>query len=202
MVMKGTGTFYGLGEGIPWTGEWHMQGLKQMRSVLELKAMDNTLTFARVIDGDKGWSKFNDQVKAMSPDEVAEEKHELYVRWVSSLVPLKDKAFRLGALGEVTVAGKPAIGVRVSHDGRRDVSLFFDKASALLIKNEYQVKDVAGGADKELLQETLFADFKEFAGAKFPTKVTIKRDGKQFVDAVMSDIRPMESLDDALFAMP
>jgi hypothetical protein len=202
MTMKGSGTFYGLGEGIPFTGEWHSAGHKQTRSVLEIKIMNQVLTFTQVVNGDKGWVKFNDEVKAMPDGEVAEEKAEMYAKWVSSLVPLKDKAFKLAALGEVKIDDKAANGVRVSRDGHRDVNLFFDKASSLLVKAEYQVKDVKGGGDKDMSQELFFADYKEFKGSKYPTKIHIKRDGNQYVEVDMTEIQPVEMIEEATFAQP
>jgi hypothetical protein len=201
-IMKAAGTFHGAGEGIPFTGEWQVQGNKQSRAVLEIKVMNQTLTVAKTVNGDKGWMKFNDQVKDMSADELAEEKDDLYARWVSSLVPLKDKAFKLAPLGEVKIDDKAATGVRVSREGKRDVNLYFDNGTGMLVKTEHQVKDVAGGGDKEVLQETYFSDFKDFKGAKYPTKFTIKREGKLYVEGDVSDIRPVEMIEAAVFARP
>jgi hypothetical protein len=202
LTLKGTGTFYGLGEGIPFTGAWHFQGHSQSRGTLEIKVMDQTLTLTQVVSGDKGWVKFNDEVKTMSPDELAEEKAAIYAKWVSSLVPLKDKAFKLANIGEVKIGEQAATGVRVSHAGHRDINLFFDKTSGLLVKSESQVKDVKDGSGKEMGEETFFADFKEFKGIKFPTKITINRDGKLHVEAVMTDILPLEKLEEDVFGQP
>jgi hypothetical protein len=202
VIMKGAGTFYGLGEGIPFIGEWHFQGNNQARATLEIKVMDQALTFTQVVNGDKGWVKFNDEVKTMPKEELAEEKAAMYAKWVSSLLPLKDKAFKVAGVGEVKIGEHAATGVRVSHDGKRDINLFFDKASGLLVKTENQVKDVKGGGDREMSEETLFADYKEFKGIKYPTKITINRDGKPFVEAGMTDIRPLEMVADDVFGQP
>jgi hypothetical protein len=202
LTMKGTGTFHGLGEAIPFSGEWHFQGNKQSRFTLEIKVMNQPLTFTQVVNNDKGWTKFNDEVKDMSEEELAEEKQAMYAKWVATLVSLKDKTFKLASLGEVKVDDKGALGVRVSHGGKRDVNLFFDKASGLLVKVEHQVKDIKGGGDKEMSEETFFADYKEFKNIKYPTRVTIKRDAKLYVEADMTDIQPLEAVDDALFAKP
>lgn len=202
ITMKGAGTFYGLGEGIPYTAEWHFQGQKQMRFTLEIKVMDQTLTVMQVVNGDKGWSKLNNEVKDMPKDELAEEQESMHATWASTLAPLKDKSYKLAVLGEVKVEGKDAVGVRVSHEGRRDVNLFFDKAGGLLVKVEQQVKDVKGGGDREMTQETFYDDYKEFGGVKHPAKITIKREGKLFVDATMTEVRPVEKLEDSVFAKP
>lgn len=202
VLMKGSGTFYGLGEGIPYTGEWYWQGKDQMRFELQIKAGDKTLKLVQVVNGNMGWVKLNNETKAMPADELAEEQEGLYANWVTTLAPLKEPEFKLALVGEVKVEGKDAVGVRVSKKGKRDINLFFDKQSGLLVKTEHVIKDVKGGGDKEASQETIFQEYKEFGGVKHPTKVLLKRDGKPFVDATMSEIRPVESIDAALFGKP
>ena len=202
MVMKGAGTFYGLGEGIPFSAEWQIQGQSQERVAMEIKVMDQALNYTQVVNGDKGWVKINTEVNTMPAAQLTEEREEIYARWVSSLEPLKDKAFKLASVGEVQVDGKAALGVRVSHKGKRDVNLFFDKAGGLLVKMETQVKDVKGGGDKDMTQEVLFANFKDFMDIKHPTKITINRDGKLFVEVEMSEIRAVEMIEESVFGQP
>src|SRR5262249_40604225 len=154
MIMKGAGKFYGLGEAIDFSAEWQIQGSTQMRVSMDIKVMDQNLAFAQVVNGNKGWTKFNNEVMDMSAEELAEEKSEMYAKWVASLTPLSDKTFSFAPLGEVKVDDKAAIGVRVSREGKRDVNLYFDKVSGLLVKSEHQVKDVKGGGNQEMAQET------------------------------------------------
>jgi hypothetical protein len=202
MEMKGAGTFYGLGEGIPFTGEWHILGHTKIHWTLEIKVMDQMLTITHVINGDKGWQKINDAVMPLPDAELAEEKADLYAKWVGSLTPLKDMAFKLASVGEVKVGDRPATGIRVSHAGQRDINLFFDNANHQLVKSEFQVKDAKGGGDAEMSQETYYSNFKKANGIQFATKVNIKRDGKQYVDIEMSEMRPVENVDESLFAQP
>ncbi len=99
MEMKGSGTFYGLGEGIPFTGEWLIDGHSKIRWTLQIKVMDQMLAIIHVINGDKGWQKINDAVTPLPEAELAEEKADLYAKWVASLTPLKDKALQIGGPG-------------------------------------------------------------------------------------------------------
>jgi outer membrane lipoprotein-sorting protein len=203
VLLKGSGKYYGLGEGIPYTGEWALQPPGQFRVAIEGKVNDQTFRMMRVVNGDKGWIKLNDgETKTMSKEEVAEQREELYAHQVANLVPLRDKAYQLAPLGESKVDGRDAIGVRVSRKDHRDVSLFFDKASGLLVKTETVVKDVEGGGDKEMTQEVFQSDFKEIDGVKHAMKTVLKRDGKLFVEVEWSEIRPAEKLDDSIFARP
>lgn len=202
LEMKGTGTYYGLGEGIPFTGDWHIKGKSKTRYSLEIKVMDQTLTITQVLNGDKGWKKINDTAMPLEGAELAEEKAEQFAKWVTTLTPLKDKAFKLAALGEVKIGDRAATGIRVSHAGQRDVNLFIDNANHLLVKTEHQVKDAKGGNDTEMAQESYYSTFKEANGFKFPTKIEIKRDGKRYVEAEINDYLPLENVDDSLFAQP
>jgi hypothetical protein len=203
LTMKGSGLYFGMGEGIPFSAEWFFSGNDKRRFNMEVKVMDQTLKMSEGISGDKGWSKFNDNLMPLPADEVAEAQAELYVSWVTTLVPLeKDAAFKLAPLGDVKVQGNAAVGIRVTRAGKRDVNLYFDKTSGLLVKQEYQVKDVKGGGNQDMNQESFMTDFKEVGGVKFPTKINILRDGKKYVEAEMSEYRPVESLEDAIFTNP
>jgi outer membrane lipoprotein-sorting protein len=199
-TFKGKGKFYGGGgDGTDYTGEWSVQKPDKMR--VEVKAGD--FTFVQVVNGDKVWRKLGDNTQEVDDkDQIKEAKENMYAEGVASLLPLvKEKGFEFSALGEVKVGGKPAVGVLVKSKGHRDVNLFFDKDSGLLVKSETVVKDeMAGG--KEQTQETLYSDYKEFGGVKHPTKILIKRDGEKYVDAEMSDYEAKEKIDDKVFDKP
>ncbi len=178
-TFKGKGKFYGMGDGVDYTGDWAIQRPDKMR--VEIKSGD--FTFTRVVNGGKVWVKLGDSaMQVEDKDQIAEAKENMYAEWVSSLVPLvKEKGFTLAALGDAKVDGKAAVGVRVSSKGHRDVNLFFDKDKGLLVKAEYVVKDPMAG-DKEQTQETLLSNYKEVSGVQKPMKVVINRDGKKYVE--------------------
>jgi outer membrane lipoprotein-sorting protein len=203
ITMKGGGMYYGAGDGVPYTGEWAFQLPGQMRVAIDSKAGDQPFRFVIVVNGDKAWNKFGDnEVMEMNKEQVAEQRERLYANWVATLVPLKDKAFKLAALGEVKVQDLAAVGVRVSREGHRDISVYFDKVSGLPCKTETVVKNIENGGDQEVQQEAFASDYKEFDGVKHYTKSVMKRDGKRFVDVEFSEIRPAEKLDDSIFARP
>src|SRR5262249_51138631 len=130
-----------------------------------------------------------------------EAQEELYAQSVETLVPLRDKAFTLAPVGEVKVGDQPAIGVRVSRKDHRDISLFFDKDKGLLLKSERIVKDeMAGG--KEVLQESVYSNYKYTDAGLAAMKITIKRDGKPYVDSETKEVKLDEKLDDAVFGKP
>src|SRR5581483_6217731 len=130
-----------------------------------------------VLNGDKGWVKAQDQVQDLPKNIAPFVLDLLYALRSPTLLPqLKDKAFQLAPLGEIKVDDKPAVGVRVTHKDRKELRLWFDKASGLPVKAEVSVTDPQG---KSVSAETAYSDFKDFDGVKLPGKVVLKLDGRE-----------------------
>jgi outer membrane lipoprotein-sorting protein len=202
VTFKTKGKFYGLGDGIDYTGEFSVQPPDKIRMQIDSSANGMKFTLVIVFDGKQGWTKFNDQATEMDKDAVEETKESMYAGAVEALTPLlKDKDFELSMVGEVKVGGHETVGVRVAHKGHRDVNLFFDKKTGLLVKTERRVKDQMTGG-QEVTEERLLDDYKETGGVKHPTKVVVKRDGKDYSDNEVTDYQTVEQLDDSVFAKP
>jgi hypothetical protein len=154
-----------------------------------------------VVNGDKGWRQMGGTTTELTKAQMKEQKEERYAEEVTWLLPLRGKGFTLTLLGESKVDGRPAVGVKVSHPGHRDVKLYFDKDSGLLLKNEHHVLDEQHG-NKEVNEETLYSDYRKVKGVKVPRNVTLKRDGKPFVEAKIADWKFADKLDDSLFSKP
>lgn len=191
---KGKGTYYGMGDGQPYTANYAVQWPGRFRFEVEG-------AFTIVLAGDKGWVKTANGTVDLPAEQVAAQKEEHYAGWVATLLPLKDKAFQLSPIGELKVGDRNTVGVRVSRKDRPDVNLYFDKEKGLLAKIEHPVKSRELGG-KEVTQEVFHSDYREIEGAKIAMKIVLKRDGKLFVEGENSDVKPAESLDDSVFAKP
>lgn len=157
--------------------------------------------FIAVLNGDKGWARFGDQAQEMDKASVDEVKENHYADWLTTLAPLTDKAFSLTKVAESKVNDRPAVGFKVTRSDRRDVTLYFDKESGLLVKRVTKAKDLfQGGA--EFHEELIYGGYKEFDGVKRPTKVRQVKDGKDAMESTLSDYKLAEKLDDKLFAKP
>jgi hypothetical protein len=89
----------------------------------------------------------------------------------------------LTALDAAKIGDRAVVGFRVSHTGRRAVDLYFDSETWLLVKKRFTRLDDDG---KEMEFVTVFEQFRDFDGIKFPTKSTTFRDGqKRFVTEVV-----------------
>ena len=202
LTFKSKGKFYGMGDGTDYAGEWAIQPPNKIRFQIDFEANAMKFTFLFVFDGKKGWMKINDDTMELDEDAVAEAKEDLHAGRVETLVPLlKDKGFELSPLGESKVLDHAAVGVRVTHKGHRDINLFFDKKTGLLLKNERMIKDQMMGG-KERTQETLHSDYKDVNGVKHPMKLVIKRDGEKHVEGEVTDFQTKDKIDDSAFAKP
>jgi outer membrane lipoprotein-sorting protein len=188
------GTWYGMGQGLPYTGKYSFQWPDRFR--MEVEGI-----FTMVVNGDKGWIKNQQGTVDMPREQLGREKENIYGSNVATLVPLKDKAFTLTTLPETKIEDRPCVGVKVTHKDRRDVLLYFDKQTGLLIKTEQMVQPEDPNA-AQVKQEAFQSEFKDFDGVKVATKVVVKRDGKVYVEAAILDVKLAEKLDDTVFGKP
>jgi hypothetical protein len=194
------GTFHGMGQEIPMTGQITTQGADRIKMDMEVEAGGMKIPIVNVITKDAGWTKVAGNVMELSKDQLAEGLEQAHAGYVASLYPLGDKAYTLAATGETKVNDKPALGVKVSAKGRRDVTLYFDKESGLLVKSEHVVKDEGSG--QEVVEETLYSEYKEVQGTKQAMKFTVNRDGKLYLQGESTEVHLSEKLDDNAFAKP
>jgi hypothetical protein len=181
MTWTSKGTYYGMGAEIPFTANYALELPNKSRLEIE-----NFMT--RVVNGDKGWVQMMGETRELEKDQLAEAREALYLDGVATLVPLKGEGFKLSPLGDSKVGDAAAVGVKVAHAGHRDVKLFFDKKSGLLLKIESTVKAQEQGG-KEVTQEAVYRDYTDVDGVKVPQKMTIKRDGERYVEAENSDVK-------------
>jgi hypothetical protein len=201
LLLKGSGKFYEGDKAIPFKGTWYTQGLDKSRTttIVELKGFNSEEI--TVVNGAKGWVKATgDDAKELDKDALSEERENLYFNWVTSLVPLKAKEYKLTLLGDSKVNNKPAIGIAVASKGHRDVKLFFDKDSGLIVKAERKVRDLEG--KKDVTEEVLFSDYKDIDGLKVAMKYQSKWDGKNHADADMTEAKVFEKIDAKWFEKP
>jgi outer membrane lipoprotein-sorting protein len=196
---KGKATVQEGGQDVTVVQEGTWQGLTRFRMDLDIQANGNNSKVLVVLNGDKAWVKGGEQVQDV-PKEVLPFAFDLFyaLRAPHLLAGLKDKAFQLAPLGEVKVDDKPAVGVRVTHKDRKELRLWFDKATGLPLKSEVSLTDPGG---KNITVETIYSDYKDFDGIKHPAKVLVKADGKE-VTLEVSEVKAEEGLDENTFAKP
>jgi hypothetical protein len=194
---KAEGKFYGAGDAVSFTA----QGRAQFPDHSRLEIDGPGFQFVQVVTGEKGWVSTNGATQDMTKEQLAEAREDQYANSLTRLTPLLGADYTLSPLGEVKVDGKPALGVKVEHKGRRDVKLFFDKDSGLLVKMERKATDILGRGSP-YTSEAIFGDYKKTDGVQVPYKVTVRRDGKPYAEYENTEVKLGERLDDKVFAKP
>lgn len=197
LSVKAKGKLFLLGNVTDYQSETRIQAPDRLRT--DVRGADFKST--RIVNGDKGWSSVNGDTKVMGKEELAEAQEAAHVAFVARLVPLTGEGYALSPLPAIKVGDRPAVGVRVERKGRRDVSLYFDKDTGLLVQLQTRVKDLAGGA-RELPCEILYEGYKKVGGVQVAHKVTIKQDGKRALEYEVTEAAPAEKFDDDVFAKP
>jgi len=172
----------------------------KLRQDIEVEINNMKFTTIQVFDGKKGWLKQLNETKELDDDKLIQEfKEGIHAQRAASLYKL-DKGFTFSTVGDVKIKLKPAVGVRVSHKGFRDINLFFDKDKGLLVKAEYRALDPL--TMKEVGREEYFSDYKEVNGVQTAHKMVIFHDGEKFLDLEITEVRFLEKHDDGTFAKP
>jgi hypothetical protein len=189
-----TGTYYGMGDGVPFTAKYAMRLPDHFR--MEVEGI-----FTLIVAGDKGWIRSGDDTKAMTDEQLAVQKNDHRAGFIATVLPLKDKAFTLTTLPETKVDDRPALAIKVTRKDYPEVKLYFDATTHLLVKSEWRTK-ASEQKFKEVTATMYYSKYKEMDGAKIPTKLVMKRDDKLFVEATVEDHKAVGRLDDSVFAKP
>jgi hypothetical protein len=197
--IKGKGKIYQPMEAA-FTAELSSQPPDKTKLSVDIEVNNMNFAFVQVFDGKKGWQGITGMIKELDADEVKEAKEQAHVGEVEGLVVLKDKSYKLSALGETKVGDNDTVGVQVTKKGKRDVNLFFDKKTHLLLKAEYRALDPN---KQEVTQEKLFLNYKDVGGMKAPGRLVINNDGKKFLEIDITETNMMETpFDASVFAKP
>ncbi len=199
-TFKLKGVVHTNGMDIDFTGEYQTQEPDKVRVVTTVTVMGNEITFTSVLNGDKGWLQVMGNTQEMDKDAIAAAKEEIYAGKVNDLTTLKEKGYKLSSLAERKFGDRTAVGITVSHEGHKDIFLFFDKETGMLLASERQARDAMSG--QEFKQESQYGDYKEVDGVKRPHRINIKRDGEKFVEGEITEYKTLDKLDDSVFAKP
>jgi hypothetical protein len=197
---KASGTI-DLAGGIKFEQEAMIQLPDRMKDRMQMEVMGQQVAVTTVYDGTKGWLKVNDMVMDMDENLLELMKEATYMlRLTQQVFLLKDKSVELAPLGEVKVNDRPAVGIKVSKKGQKDLNLYFDKQTGLLAKTEHRTRDYSSG--QELDEERIILEYQDVDGLKVAKKILVNRDGKKFTEADVNEIKFVDKIDDAEFTKP
>jgi hypothetical protein len=194
VVRKGTGLIYDGTQKVPFNDLLMMSLPGKMRWALEL---DGRFPVVNVISEKQGWRQAGGAVAELGNDALREMRDELYVWYLTTLIPLKQDGVELAPLPEIKIDGKPAFGVRVSSKGHPTAALFFDKSSGQLVKLTRTARMGGLMVDKE----TLYTAYKDFDGVRLCTQYLESVNGRKN-NELKSATYELRKLDDNLFTRP
>jgi len=174
----------------------------RMKNIINIEVNGQNLTIQQGYDGKGLWISVMGMLMEKKEKELIDEmKENAYCEMVSSLVDLDSKEYKLSPLGEMKIKDQDTVGVRVSKEGKRDVNLWFDKKSNMLVKSEFRGKDPFGDTG-EANQEKYYAKYKAVQGVQTPQSLEVHNDGKKIVDLEILEFRYHERLDESYFTRP
>lgn len=200
--VKYKGTVEANGMTIKVDGEVFYNYPERMKNVINIDVNNMNLTIQQGYDGKALWINVMGMAQEIKDKELIEEmKESMYCEKVTALVDLDSKDYKLTPLGEMKIKDQDAVGVRVAKTGKRDVNLWFDKKSNLLVKSEFRAKDPFGQGG-EANQEKYFGKYKAVMGVQTPQHMEVHNDGKKAVDLEIAEVRYHERLDETYFTRP
>ena len=194
------------GSDTEFTGDMAYALPDKFRMNLTLEVMGMKVAIHQVANGEKTSRtvKVGDTVVPNDDDVRDEIKFAVIGKQVQMLTPLLDATkFAIKGADDEDVNGKKAAVVIATPNGfDKEIKLYFDKESGLLVKAGHKGKGPGdGGARVDVYQESYFSDFKKVNGIQVATKVVTNHDGKKFMTATMSDFELLEKPDDKDFTV-
>jgi len=183
---------------MPFKDEWAAQLPDRFRANIDLGGGQERISSIVVVNGDKGWQNTGGATAELPKERVDELKEEAFVSFLTTLVPLKKDNVDLGVVPDANVNGQPASGIKATVRGHGEVDLYFDKRSGLLTKVERKQREFG----RTITKEIVFADHRDFQGAKLPTKQTELNDGKKFMEVTVGTYKFPGKIEDSVFAKP
>jgi hypothetical protein len=199
MTRRAKGIMSLSGQDVPFSDELVLQLPQRWRWTLEVGNPGQTTRLVFVVNGDIGWQAGGGTVMDLGKQKLEELREEAYVLWLSTLLPLiKENGFSLAALPDAEVEGHPAACVLITHSGRPDLKLYFEKQSGLLVKIARRAKM----ADLTVEKEYVYGAHRSFAGMQLPTKYAELANGKKFVNVADITYQFLRSVDERAFGRP
>jgi hypothetical protein len=170
---------------VPFTSEVTVQLPKKYKMVLAMRESDKTRVVIHELDGDAVNITIDGTTQPAQGTHANQLRQTLELESAMRLVPLLDsKAFTLTALGEYKLHDRIVVGVGVKGSGQRELKMYFDKETALLVKTEQKID---GGDGKDVLQEAFYRDHREVGGYRRPGRAAAYRDGKKVLEGELID---------------
>lgn len=183
---KGRAVVHAGGRDIHLEGTWQLRPPDSAR--VETIEVDKGQASRRImtIAGNQGWMEFGGQRHSMPPDVLAQERDQFYLYYLMRLIPLRDEAFLLSWAPRDSAG---LLGIRVTHSGRPDVELYFDRHGRIR-RLENQVTNPSSSVPTR--QTIAFEGVIEAGGIRWPRQLRIRWNGQPYFDLDLDSLTPGE----------
>ena len=185
---------------VPFTSVVVYQLPDRVKATMEFAIAAGPRSITQVLNGDKVGAVIGGIPQQVTPAQAEELKQAAHARNVVRLTPLlKGDKYKLSSAGEKEIAGATGVGVKVTADGAREITVYFDKATNLLLALERQGFDAAG---KQTDQQEIFSEYKTAEGIKYPARTAVMQNGKRYIASEVLSFKPMARVDSREFTIP
>jgi hypothetical protein len=150
-----------------------------------------------VTDGKDVWTIVQGTLELQEGRFAERVRDDAYLMQVMRLVPLQGKEYELKTVGETKIDGKPAGGLLVRTKGHKDVTLYFDAESGLLVKAERPVYDVY--TEKDVTEERFYQHYPKKADLPYARKVFVKVGDRKDISYEVSAVKFLQKADETEF---
>ena len=116
---------------------------------------------------------------------------------IGLLIALLDKRLTAARVADLDIAGRAMPAVEVKGPGMPPLTLIFDPATALIVRQRYRASAAQGSTPAETEEE--FSDFRDVGGIKVPFTALVRVNGAVTLKRVVRSVEYNVPLDPALF---
>ncbi len=178
----------------------YVQQPAQLKVIEEVLNPEGVVTYC--IAGSGTWMRkktaLGTESMSISPPAKKSLENMLYLDYCSDLQPLTHGDFHL-APADSAKDLPGSIGIKVSKEGKPDVTLFFDRNSNRLLGKDYDEPDDNGGQRRMSLRES---DFRNFSGVICPMVTRVLQDGVLKQEIKTEQVAFSEAFPEGLFDAP
>jgi hypothetical protein len=181
---------------IPYTAETLVQLPGQFKNTIQFNQGKKEVALTQVIDGTRAAIWVNGDRQKLSTAQALDLRQTLDLNRAMRLVGLlEDSAYNLKYLGQTEEGEQKTHVVRVLRKDMRELRMFFDAKTGLLVKTEHPV-DFQG---KQMLQEEHYSDFRDLSGFRRPVRMTVYRGGLKILESALTQVSYFESIEPSRF---
>jgi len=141
-----------------------------------------------MVSGNHAWSQVGENPPAPALAAVADRQHQL---WITPHGVIKAAMTHNATVQAQTEGGKKMTAISFAVPGQLKVKALVNERNLVEKVDSWNTNPVLG----DMLTETTYADYKDFGGVQFPTKITQKQGGFPTLELTVSEVKPNVPVD-------